>query len=325
MKWVQNGLDDFTPCEYSACDHAACNVFPLSAHLIFVSVGPVFDNAYHDFLRNTIIEDTAGTFASNQSPFTMDFGTWFQVGPVSPNPLDPPPLAHLDTDVTLAFPNLAPSHPNYSLDTINFAGDNNLFLTTFFNALHKMGKLGVNAKLFIATDCKDPCGEKTEPSTGMSQCTNYWFLESAHCLTCFLFLVGVDVLIEVITKLGNATALADQIIAHIQANRSDEIDILTTPAKDKFTSKPTPTPTTVKPVTAKPTSPPTTTAKPVTSKPTSRPTTAKPVTTRPTSKPVTAKPTSKLTTSANSVTAKPGTATPTLKPLTGPAPSPILT
>ena len=133
-----------------------------------MSVGGVFDNMYHDFLRNTITEDTAGAFASNTSPFTMVFPNWFQVGPFNPNE-----LGHLDTDVTLAFPNLTASHPDYSLDTINFASDNNHFLTTFFKALHKMGRLGVNVDLFHATDCKDPCGEKKESIPGRPHCTNY--------------------------------------------------------------------------------------------------------------------------------------------------------
>jgi len=183
----------------------------------------------------------------------MDFGNWFQVDNFFPDE-----LAHLDTDVTLAFPPLNTSHPDYSADTINFAGDNNLFLQTFFAALHKMGRLGVNVELFKATNCKDPCGNQTEPIPGRPQCTIILakFLESAHCLTCFPFLVGVDLLIEVITSLGNATALGEQIIAQIQANRSDVIDFLTTLASDKFTDKPTSTPRDN--FTGKPTSPPTT-------------------------------------------------------------------
>jgi hypothetical protein len=133
---------------------------------IFLPVGPVFDNAYHNFLRNTIIEDTAVAFASNRSPFNFDFGNWFQVGEFFPFE-----LGHLDTDVTLAFPPLNTSHPDYSMDTIIFSSDNEHFLNTFFAALHKMGRLGVNDELFKATDCKDPCGNKTEPIPGRPQCT----------------------------------------------------------------------------------------------------------------------------------------------------------
>jgi hypothetical protein len=194
LKWVQNGRDTATSCEYRVCDHYfAYKVFPLSAHLNvvlltpFVPVGPIFDNAYHHFLRNTIIEDTAGAFASNTSPFPIpdgDLGNWFLVDNFLPNE-----LAHLDTDVTLAFPSLNTSHPDYSADTTNFAGDNNLFLQTFFAALHKMGRLGVNVELFKATVCKDSCGNQTEPIPGRPQCIIILakFLESAHCLTCFPF------------------------------------------------------------------------------------------------------------------------------------------
>jgi len=229
-------------------------VFPLSAHLnvvlltLFVPVGPVFDNAYHHFLRNTIIEDTAGAFASNTSPFPIpggDLGNWFLVDSIFPND-----LAHLDTDVTLAFPPLNTSHPDYSMDTILFAGDNNLFLQTFFAALHKMGRLGVNVELFKATNCKDPCGNQTEPIP-----------------------VGTDLLIEVITSLGNATALGEQIIAQIQANRSDVIDFLNTLAIDKFTDNSTSTPT-IRPrdnFTGKPTSPPTTVSTLTTLRPSIKP------------------------------------------------------
>jgi hypothetical protein len=243
---------------------------------LFVPVGAVFDNAYHLFLRNTIIEDTAGAFASNTSPFPKpggDFGNWFLVDKSFPNE-----LAHLDTDVTLAFPPLNTSHPDYSMDTILFADDNNLFLKTFFAALHKMGRLGVNVELFNATNCKDPCGNQTEPIPGRPQCIVILakFLESALYLTCFPFLVGVDLLVEVITSLGNATALGEQIIAQIQANRSDVIDFLTTLASDKFTDKPTSTPTVEsnRPrdnFTGKPTSPPTTVSNLTTLRPSVKP------------------------------------------------------
>ena len=240
---------------------------------LFVPVGAVFDNAYHHFLRNTIIEDTAGAFASNTSPFPIpggDLGNWFLVDSIFPND-----LAHLDTDVTLAFPPLNTSHPDYSMDTILFAGDNNLFLQTFFAALHKMGRLGVNVELFKATTCKDPCGNQTEPIPGRPQCIVILakFLEFALYLTCFPFLVGTDLLIEVITSLGNATALGEQIIAQIQANRSDVIDFLNTLAIDKFTDNSTSTPT-IRPrdnFTGKPTSPPTTVSTLTTLRPSIKP------------------------------------------------------
>ena len=39
--------------------------------------GPVFDNAYHDFLINTIVANDAFSFATNPFPFDLDFGDWF--------------------------------------------------------------------------------------------------------------------------------------------------------------------------------------------------------------------------------------------------------
>jgi len=250
LPWVQNGRDFATP------------------------FGPVFDNAYHHFLRNTIVEDTAGAFASNQSPFTEVFSNWFRISPTFPNE-----LSHLDTDVTLAFPPVGVTHPDYSLDTTTFASSNAVFLKQFFLALDKMGRLGVNVPLSPATDCKVPCGEAE---------------------------LRADEIIRLIASLSNATAIADRINAQIQANRTDEIKKLTTLVKDmpKPTSRPT---TTEKPTTAP------TTNKPVTANPTSKPT----VTARPTSalsvKPVTANPTSKLTVTARPTSAlsvKPVTATP---------------
>ncbi len=50
---------------------------------LLLPVGPVFDNAYHHFLRNTIVEDTAGAFASNQSPFTEVFPIGSALAPLS--------------------------------------------------------------------------------------------------------------------------------------------------------------------------------------------------------------------------------------------------
>ena len=125
---------------------------------LLLPVGPVFDNAYHHFLRNTIVEDTAGAFASNRSPFTQVFSNWFRISPTFPNE-----LSHLDTDVTLAFPPVGVTHPDYSLDTTTFASSNAVFLKQFFLALDKMGRLGVNVPLSPATDCKVPCGEAGRP------------------------------------------------------------------------------------------------------------------------------------------------------------------
>ena len=40
--------------------------------------GPVFDNSYHDFLINTIAEDTSSAFANNTAPFDRLFPDWFR-------------------------------------------------------------------------------------------------------------------------------------------------------------------------------------------------------------------------------------------------------
>lgn len=40
------------------------------------SDGPVFDNAYHDFLNNTIVATDAVGFDSNIAPFTTEFPNW---------------------------------------------------------------------------------------------------------------------------------------------------------------------------------------------------------------------------------------------------------
>ena len=73
----------------------------------------VFDNAYHDFLINTVVEDNANNFAiggdpATMVPFTTDFGTWFRD--------DPNGLDHVDTDMALAFPTLnTATHPDVSI------------------------------------------------------------------------------------------------------------------------------------------------------------------------------------------------------------------
>ena len=63
----------------------------------------------------------------------------------------------------LAFPSLDTSkHPNYNTYTNTFATSNQAFLTKFSEAMHKMGKLGVNATLSPASECLFPCGFRTE-------------------------------------------------------------------------------------------------------------------------------------------------------------------
>jgi hypothetical protein len=117
------------------------------------SVGAVFDNAYHHFLINTIIENDAYSFDSNVAPFTDPSGifpSWFRV-------MTPPggALDYLDTDIALAFPSLNTTvHPNFHNHSIVFADSNVKFLKVFFVALQKMSKLGVKVELFPATECE---------------------------------------------------------------------------------------------------------------------------------------------------------------------------
>ena len=122
----------------------------MSARLALV--GAVFDNAYHDFLINKIIENDAYSFDLNVAPFTDPSGvfpSWFRVMPPGGG------LDHLDTDVTLAFPSLNASvHPDFHLHSIDFANSNDTFLKMFFAALHKMSKLGVKVELFPANKCE---------------------------------------------------------------------------------------------------------------------------------------------------------------------------
>ena len=122
--------------------------------------GPIFDNAYHDFLVNTIVANDIPTFAQstvphpfvNVAPFNEVFPNWF-LDEVSVNPID---LIHLDTDITLAFePDITTAHPDFSVKTNEYANNNTQFLKEFFKALDKMSKLGVAAPLFPATECKE--------------------------------------------------------------------------------------------------------------------------------------------------------------------------
>eukprot|EP00543_Licmophora_paradoxa_P004758 CAMPEP_0202453988 /NCGR_PEP_ID=MMETSP1360-20130828/11830_1 /ASSEMBLY_ACC=CAM_ASM_000848 /TAXON_ID=515479 /ORGANISM="Licmophora paradoxa, Strain CCMP2313" /LENGTH=449 /DNA_ID=CAMNT_0049073199 /DNA_START=285 /DNA_END=1631 /DNA_ORIENTATION=+ len=120
--WVTNGKDDATPN------------------------GPIFDNAYFDFLENSIPAKTAAEFELDISPFTDPFPDWFRDTPRD--------LNHLDTDLALAFPvHGGTGHPDFHQFTVKFSKDNALFLTKFFEALNKMSKLGVRAPLFFPHSC----------------------------------------------------------------------------------------------------------------------------------------------------------------------------
>jgi hypothetical protein len=140
-----------------------------------LSVGPVFDNAYHDFLVNSIPASDIPTFAVHTEPFSGVFGNWFLTGSNQVWQFPHDDLNHLDTDIVLAFPPLpTTAHPDYSIHTHQFASNNTHFVSTFFNALHKMSTLGVNTSLLSpATECKDLCNPTgarklaTAYSTGM--------------------------------------------------------------------------------------------------------------------------------------------------------------
>jgi len=176
--WVLNGLDNATPN------------------------GPVFDKAFHHFLINDIVAPDLPTFASappgSTAPFNQIFPDWFRDSISG--------VGHLDTDVTLAFTPTAPpvAHPDYSVFTTAFAANNNHFLTTFFEALQKMSRLGVTDPLFSAGPCEPPCPDA--PDGGIT-------LEST---------------VRLVKDIGNATAWADEAIRKVQEQRKDEINEKTT-------------------------------------------------------------------------------------------------
>ena len=123
--WVTNGADDATP------------------------EGPVFDNAFHLFLTQDVVANTAEEFDNNRLSFDVDFPTWFRSQTQD--------LNHLDTDVSLAFPSQDLSiHPHYHLFTQSFANNNQLFLRTFRLAYNKMSRLGVTDPLSNAEFCTPP-------------------------------------------------------------------------------------------------------------------------------------------------------------------------
>jgi len=257
--WVTSGADNATP------------------------FGPKFGNSFHDFLVNQIVENDATSFSSNLDTFDWDFFSWFRIDPTPNAPIG---INHLDTDVTLAFPSLDLSvHPNFNEFTSNFAGDNSVFLATFFPALKKMSQLGVDVALSPATSCVRCPGDV------------FAGLDS-------------DVLDNLIADIGDSTASASAAVNFLQFNRIDEIRDLAkrapklTPPPVPPTNRPTLSPSTPKPtnnpITAKPTN------TPITAKPTSNPVTPNPTSLRPTLNPATAKPTKPTTrTPTNKPTAKP--------------------
>jgi len=213
--WVTNGEDNATPD------------------------GPVFDNSYHDFLINTIVQNTCPDFVasplSSIAPFNQIFPDWFRD---SLNDLD-----HLDTDIALAFPPVASAtHPDFRVHSTNFALNNANFLNGFDAALEKMSHLGVNAPTLPASECENPCGGSGSGGVGGG---------GGHP-------ISVTTVLALAKKLGNATAFADAATFDIQEGRAEEMKNLTTPIETETT-----TTTATRPVETKPTQ-----TKPIETKPT---------------------------------------------------------
>lgn len=196
--WVPNGADTATP------------------------EGPVFDNAYHDFLINTIVENNANDFGNNVAPFTDTFPNWFRV---APNSLSPSGLDHLDTDAALAFPSLdLNDHPHYDTFSKKFALSNTDFLDTFGQALKKMGQLGVTAPLTTASSCA--CGSLRSRRA---------LVAVDRSLIGYSGKLTATNMLELAKKLGIAMASSDEATRFIQAGRKEEIDALTTPVYNMTT------------------------------------------------------------------------------------------
>ena len=176
---------------------------------------PEFDNEYHEWLINDLEADRVREFQEsmdpkNMKPFDKEFLNWFQVSQVPGHPNLK--LDHLDSDLVLAFPSLSHSYyPNYREDTLRFAASNDVFLQTFFPALDKMSKLGVNVHLQSpGSGCA--CG-----SGGISN-SNFAADGSEY-----------EHLVEEIKDIGSALALAEEELEAKQYNRKDEISLVTTP------------------------------------------------------------------------------------------------
>jgi hypothetical protein len=125
-KWAHNGGDNHTP------------------------QGPVFDNGFHQYLKNDVVEDDASAFAGNILAFDVPFPAWFRETATG--------IGHLDTDVALAFPSVDTNvHPNFHTFTAMFASDNALFMKEFVNVFRKMTALGVVGPLAKPLDCSAGC------------------------------------------------------------------------------------------------------------------------------------------------------------------------
>ena len=144
----------------------------------------------------------------NMKPFDKEFPNWFQVSQVPDNPNLK--LDHLDSDLSIAFDNYS-GYPNYREDTLQFAESNDVFLQTFFPALDKMSKLGVDVHL------QSP-GSGCGCGSGGTSNSNYATAESEY-----------EHLVEEIKDIGSALALAEEELEAKQYKRRDEISLVTTP------------------------------------------------------------------------------------------------
>lgn len=227
---IRNTFGEALPWVFNGDDHATAD-------------GPVFDNAFHNFLINDIVATTASGFdAANGgdiSPFAIDFGTWFR----SEDPRGMHLLNHLDTDIALAFPSEDTSvHPDYHQHTVRFANDNDEFVSKFFVALDKMSMLGVGAETVSQPTACTPSVTTGCGTTGTRRLASEGGL-------------NLDDAFDLMRDLGNATAFADQSISEVQAARKDEIEQLTIPRfvaglTTEPTKKPTPLPTSLPTVSA---------------------------------------------------------------------------
>jgi catalase (peroxidase I) len=170
--WVASGADSATP------------------------TGPVFDNAYFDFLKNKIVAKSITDFDKDTAPFTNMFPTWVQT-------TSPTKLNYLDTDLILAFPRPVNwTIPDYHLHTTAFVKNNEFFLTTFRNAQTKMGMLGVTANVTVPVPCS-MCPSFSDP-------------------------VDANAVLKLVSDLGTATATADSSLAAQQDANKDQLLVQTT-------------------------------------------------------------------------------------------------
>ncbi len=130
-------------------------------------------------------------FVNNPAPFTLVAPDWFRDNVLNNQ-------NHLDTDVVLALDSSG-AYPDYRTDSIQFAGNNDLFLQNFRAALNKMSRLGVGNALSPPTECQGPCHPPVDRG------------------------ITAGGTLGLIAKLGNATAHAALATAETNLRRKEEI------------------------------------------------------------------------------------------------------